>query len=115
MFLFIKSKARSVLIITFYLYLDETLMHGFKNQISLLVIEAIEKQIASSNVDTCLFTYIFNMFTKLKYLKYSDFNQSFYHQRLSFTTSPPTMFSSTLLKLDVKVHCVDDCLYLLDV
>jgi len=102
------------LIITFYLYLDETLMGGFKNQISSLVIETIDNEITSSNLDTCVFACIFNMYTNLKYLTYSNFHSGSYHQRLSFAVSPPTMFSSTLLELNVKVQCVDECLYLLD-
>lgn len=111
--MFIKSKGRSVLIITF-LCLDESLIDGFKNQISSLVIAAIAKECPSSKLNTRLFECILNMFTNLKYLNYSNFNRAAYHQQLSFEVSPPTIFSSTLLELKVKVRSIDDCLYLLD-
>ncbi|CAF1244129.1 unnamed protein product [Rotaria sp. Silwood1] len=82
------------------LLMDETLVHVFKNQISSLVIETINQYDKSADLDTRLFTCIFDIFTNLKYL---NFDPDFIcHQQISFVISPPTMFSSTLLELDVK-------------
>ncbi|CAF3873105.1 unnamed protein product [Rotaria sp. Silwood1] len=93
------------------LLMDETLVHVFKNQISSLVIETINKY-DKANLDTRLFTCIFDIFTNLKYL---NFDPDFIcNQQISFVVSPPTMFSSTLLELDVKVRFIEDCLYFLD-
>ncbi|CAF4694615.1 unnamed protein product, partial [Rotaria sp. Silwood2] len=93
--------------------LDETsLMYMLKNQISSLVIESIRKLYRSRDANTRIFTHILNTFINLQYLKFhSSFVSS---QRISFGYSPPTVFSSTLLELHVKVVSVDDCLYLLD-
>ncbi|CAF2774806.1 unnamed protein product [Rotaria sp. Silwood2] len=95
------------------LFTDETsLMHRFKNQILSVVIETIGIQGRSINLDTLIFTHIFNMFTNLQYLNY--YPSFLCYQRVSFRSSPPTVFSSTLLELRVKVLYVADCLYLLD-
>jgi hypothetical protein len=95
--------------IILYLFLDETfLMYMLKNQISSLVIESIRKLYRSTDANTCIFTHILNTFINLQYLKFhSSFVSS---QRISFGYSPPTVFSSTLLELHVKVASVDDCL-----
>ncbi|CAF1509322.1 unnamed protein product [Rotaria sordida] len=59
-----------------------------------------------------IFTNIFKNFPNLKYL---NFNPSFIcDQYISFNWSSPTIFSSTLLTLHVKVSSVIDCLHLLD-
>ncbi|CAF1178363.1 unnamed protein product [Rotaria sordida] len=94
------------------LFTDKTsLMHQFKNDILSFAIKTINIQDTTINLDTIMFTHIFNMFTNLKYLNFDPFFLCY--QRISFS-SPPTVFSSTLLELYVKVMCVKDCLYLLD-
>jgi len=52
------------------------------------------------------------MFTNLQYLNFGP--SLSYYQKLSFGTSPPAVFSSTLLKLHVGLVDFIDCLYLLD-
>ncbi|CAF3465394.1 unnamed protein product [Rotaria sp. Silwood1] len=92
--------------------LNETsLMHKYKHQISSLMIKTINKQDISVDIDTLIFTHIFNMFTNLQYLNLNPF---LCDQRTSFVYSPLTVFSSTLLELHVKVNFINDCLYLLD-
>ncbi len=95
------------------LCLDEIIFTDvFKNQILSFVIEIIEKNCCPPNMNTIVFTNILKNFTNLKYL---NFNPSFTcDQHLSFNWSPPTIFSSTLLTLHVKVGSVIDCLHLLD-
>jgi len=95
-----------------HLYLDETLIHRFKNQISSLVIKTITKQDRSRDVNTHIFTYIFNTFINLQYFK-SD-SLLFSYNRMSYKYSFPIVCSLTLLELHVKVGSFDDCLYLLD-
>ncbi|CAF1323703.1 unnamed protein product [Rotaria magnacalcarata] len=51
-------------------------------------------------------------FPNLKSLNYDPFDISY--QLISFVTSPPSVFSSILLELHVKVMRVQDCLHLLD-
>ncbi|CAF2368097.1 unnamed protein product [Rotaria sp. Silwood2] len=92
--------------------LNETsLMHKYKHQISSLMIKTINKRDISVDIDTLIFTHIFNMFTNLQYLNLNPF---LCDQRTSFVYSPLTVFSSTLLELHVKVNFINDCLYLLD-
>jgi hypothetical protein len=52
------------------------------------------------------------MFINLQYLKFGP--SSISYQQLSFGMSPPTVISSNLLELHVRVDCFTDCLYLLD-
>ena len=52
------------------------------------------------------------MFSKLESFYFGiSFDWS---QRLSFDNSPPNIFSSTLLELQVSLNDLTDCLYLLD-
>ncbi|CAF0818578.1 unnamed protein product [Rotaria sp. Silwood1] len=89
-----------------------SLMHQFKKGILSLTIETINIQReTSTHLNTLMFTHIFNMFTNLQYL---NFDPCFCYQRISFCCSPPTVFSSTLLELYIKVMYVQDCLCLLD-
>ncbi|CAM2717306.1 unnamed protein product [Rotaria socialis] len=63
---------------------------------------------------TSIINYILNVFTGLIYLKLSE---SLYKNcaRLLFDDEfLPTFRSSTLLKLNIRIQCFDDCLYLLD-
>jgi hypothetical protein len=88
-------------------------MHRFKkNDISFVINTINIQQGTSINLDTLMFTHIFNMFTNLQYLNFDPFFLCY--QRISFGSSPSTVFSSTLLELRVKVMYVQDCLYLLD-
>ncbi|CAF1219733.1 unnamed protein product [Rotaria sordida] len=95
------------------LFTDQTcLIEIFKNQISSLVIGTKNKCGLTENVNTLIFT---NILTILNNLKYLHFNPSLdTYQQISFNRSSPTIFSSTLLELHVKVMTIDDCLYLLD-
>ncbi|CAF0725862.1 unnamed protein product [Rotaria sordida] len=52
------------------------------------------------------------MFTNLRYLNFGPSLSEC--QQLSFGTSPPTVFSSTLSELHILVPRFIDCLYLLD-
>ncbi|CAM2706336.1 unnamed protein product [Rotaria socialis] len=96
------------------LFTDKTsVMHRLKNDILSFTINTINtQQGASINLDTLVFTHIFNMFTNLQYFNFDPFFLCY--QRISFGSSPPTVFSSTLLELHVKVMYIQDCLYLLD-
>jgi hypothetical protein len=100
--------------ILFYLYLDETLSSGiFKHQVSTLFITIDTNKKTSSTVVN-IFNEILNTFTSLIHL---ILYESLYDNRvqLYFSDPPPHTFrSSTLLKLNVKVQCFEDCLYLLD-
>jgi hypothetical protein len=107
----------SILKIIYYKFwsscLDETaLIHVVKNQILSFVIETIDKNCLAAIMNTIIFTNIFKNFSNLKYF---NFDPSFTcDQLISFNLSPPTVFSSTLLTLHVKVASINDCLYLLD-
>lgn len=59
-----------------------------------------------------IFTHIFAMFTNLKQLNFSTSPDI--DQRLSFSNSSLTVYSSILLELRVIMQSYDDCLYLLD-
>jgi hypothetical protein len=96
----------------FYFYLDETIIQKLKYQISSLVIKSVDKQNTSRDVNTQLFTNIFDTFINLQYFKFDSL--LFYDQRMSIIYSPRVVFSSVLLELHVKVDSFDDCLYLLD-
>ncbi|CAF3372367.1 unnamed protein product [Rotaria socialis] len=101
------------------LFTDETLSSGiFKNQIRTLFItidndddDSYEDMVLSA---TSIVNYILNVFTGLIYLK---FNESLYKNCARLLLDDeflPTFRSSTLLKLNIRVQCFDDCLYLLD-
>lgn len=87
-------------------------MHKYKNQISSLVIKTITTEDRSSDMNTLIFKHIFNIFTNLQNLNIDPLFLCY--ERISFRYSPPTVFSSTLLELRVKVKFINDCLYLLD-
>lgn len=55
---------------------------------------------------------IFTVFTNLRDLQFNELP----HKKVVLLTLdlPPMFFSSTLLKLSIKVHRFDECLYLLD-
>ncbi|CAF3943378.1 unnamed protein product [Rotaria magnacalcarata] len=101
------------------LFADETLSSGtFKNQIRTLFI-TIDNNNNDSYEDMCLsatsiVNYILNVFTGLIYLKLYE---SLYKNRVRLLFDDeflPSFRSSTLLKLNIRVRCFDDCLYLLD-
>ncbi|CAF1264653.1 unnamed protein product [Rotaria sordida] len=99
------------------LFTDETLSSGiFKNQITTLVITINRNddyfEMLSSVVN--IYDYIFSVFTHLIVVALYE---SSYKDcvRLCFNDSlHPNIRSSTLLKLNIKVQCFNDCLYLLD-
>ncbi|CAF1325904.1 unnamed protein product [Rotaria sordida] len=91
---------------------ESSLTHIFKNQISSLLIKIAANKKLIVDMCTFLFTYIITTFTNLQYL---NFDTSFLcHQRISFIKSSPTVYSSTLLIMHVKVNYLNDCLDLLD-
>ncbi|CAF5148255.1 unnamed protein product, partial [Rotaria magnacalcarata] len=82
---------------------DTTFNHTVKNQISSLVINIREN--INSNSSQCFYTNLFSLiFTTFLNLQYFNFAQSsLHHQRLSFGLSSPTLISSSLLELNVRV------------
>ncbi len=58
-------------------------------------------------------TQIFTNFSNLQYLSF-DPSVSGYEELSFDMSSPPIVFSSTLLEFHVTVHCYEDCLYLFD-
>ncbi|CAF3876280.1 unnamed protein product [Rotaria sordida] len=98
---------------TLRLFTDQnSLIHIFKNQILSLVIGTKNEQRLTYDVNTLIFTNIFTIFNNLKYLNF-DPSLTCY-QGIYFENSFPTILSSTLLELHIKVRTIDDCLYLLD-
>ncbi|CAF1049691.1 unnamed protein product [Adineta steineri] len=97
------------------IFTDEfCLIAKFKNQISSLLInfDGTVNQTATKDTHTLIFTQILTKFTNLKSLNFDQSSVSF--RRLSFSLSPPTIISSTLLELYVSTRNFNDCLYLLD-
>jgi hypothetical protein len=76
-------------------------MQRFKNQISSLTIKCVDKQTTSRDVNTHLFTHIFNTLINVQYLKFDSL--LLYDQRMSSVYLPPVVFSSNLFELHVKV------------
>ncbi|CAF1217451.1 unnamed protein product [Rotaria sp. Silwood1] len=102
-------------IFVFYSYLDEILLfHTFKNQILSLVIHMSrdDNQSITENINTIIFTNIFNMFINLQHFNFVS--SSIWYQMLSFDYSSPAFFSSNLFELHVSLDNSIDCLYLLD-
>ncbi|CAF3082595.1 unnamed protein product [Rotaria sp. Silwood2] len=96
------------------LFTSETLPSNvFKNQITILFITIDNnKETTLTVVNIC--DYILTVFTSLIYL---SLYESSYKNRLRLLFDdppPPTFHSSTLQKLNIKIQCFDDCLYLLD-
>ncbi|CAF2141767.1 unnamed protein product [Rotaria magnacalcarata] len=99
------------------LFTNETLLCGIlKNQITTLIItigrEESYSEMLLSMLNIC--NDIFTVFTHLIHLK---FYESSYKNRIRlFFDDPPlsTFRSATLLKLNIRLQCFDDCLYLLD-
>ncbi len=94
-----------------YLCLEETpLIPIFQNKISSPVIDVRQQNLTfTDNSPTNIFTSILTVFSKLEYFR---FGPCFWYQ-LHFQI-PPTISSSTLLELHVRLGCFIDCLYLLD-
>jgi hypothetical protein len=84
----------------------------FKNQISSLVIETTDKTYFEYDLHALIFTNLITMFSNLKCLNFDPCDVCF--QTISFKNLPPSVFSSTLLELYIKVNTMDDCLHLLD-
>ncbi|CAF3421382.1 unnamed protein product, partial [Rotaria sp. Silwood2] len=87
--------------------------HILKNQISSLVIGNETKHgYYNLDIPCIIFGNIFKNFQNLEYLKFEpsiNCNEKIFYNHLV-----PSIFSSTLLKLDVNVATIHDCLYLLD-
>ncbi|CAF2069168.1 unnamed protein product [Rotaria magnacalcarata] len=95
----------------FRIFTDETpLIHIFQSKISSLVVDIPQKSITGTgNSITDIFTAILTVFSKLEYFRFGPA----YCCQLRFQ-NPPTISSSTLLEMHVRVECFADCLYLLD-
>ncbi|CAF2601687.1 unnamed protein product [Rotaria sp. Silwood2] len=97
---------------------DETLSSGiFKNQIRTLFITIDNNDDSYEGMflwSTRIVNYILNACTSIIYL---TLYESLYKNRVRLLFDDeflPTFRSSTLLKLNIRVQCFDDCLYLLD-
>ncbi|CAF3369688.1 unnamed protein product [Rotaria socialis] len=95
----------------FRIFTDETpLIHIFQSKISSLVVDIPQKSITDTgNSITDIFTAILTVCSKLEYFRFGPA----YCCQLRFQ-NPPTISSSTLLEMHVRVECFVDCLYLLD-
>ncbi len=96
------------------LYLDETrLTRIFQDKISSLVIDDVQyKNIdITDNSKANIFAYILTLFSKLEYFHYRP---TFWYQSLFQIPPNPSISSSILLELHVKLVNFTDCLYLLD-
>ncbi|CAF1450742.1 unnamed protein product, partial [Rotaria magnacalcarata] len=95
----------------FRIFTDETpLIHISQSKISSLVVDIPQKSITGTgNSITDIFTAILTVFSKLEYFRFGPA----YCCQLRFQ-NPPTISSSTLLEMHVRVECFADCLYLLD-
>ena len=68
--------------------------------------------ISSSDLNPLIFTQIFAVFNKLKYLRFGPSSSTY--STFSFVMLPPTVISPSLLELHINVEYFTDCLYLLD-
>ena len=96
------------------LCLDKSpLVHIFQNQISSLVIDFVQNEpsFVTKDGNANLFASILSVFSKLQCFHFG--RPPFHYQRLWFKIAP-TIFSSTLLELHVRLEYFTDCLYLLD-
>ncbi|CAM4901499.1 unnamed protein product [Rotaria socialis] len=99
------------------LFTDEILSSGiFKNQITTLLITTNKNddyhEASLSVEEICV--YIFNVCARLTAL---TFYESSHRSPLRFNfaeLSPPNLYSSSLLILNIRVQCFANCLYLLD-
>ncbi len=98
-----------------YFYLDDSILtYVNKDKILSLVIDTSKNKnkILRSDMIDIVFPHIFTMFINLQYLNFGM--SSIFYPKLSFGMSPPSVTSSNLLELHVRVHYFTDCLYLLD-
>ncbi|CAF4580535.1 unnamed protein product [Rotaria sp. Silwood2] len=99
------------------LFTDEILSSGiFKNQIKMLLITMDKNddyyEMISSVENIC--NYIFNILTRLTSLTLYETSYRCPVRLNFYNPLPFTIFSSTILILNVRVQCFEDCLYLLD-
>jgi hypothetical protein len=96
-----------------FVFLDETLLnHQLKKQISSLVIQTTGHNDYPLVLNELLFTNLVNMFSNLKSLDFNPYKV--YHQIISMSRIPFSVYSSTLRELSVQVRSIDDCLSILD-
>jgi len=95
-------------------YLDKNIFnHIYRYQISTFAITfTMLKNSDLIPTYAFIFTQILTNLTNLKSLKFHPYSNNF--DALYFGNSPPTVISSTLLELYVRVKHFSDCLYLLD-
>lgn len=94
----------------FLLFLDKSaLVHIFHTQIVTLSINGDMDYAKHLMIKLAkFFAYILTTFTSILHLKfYESYPGVLFDDR-------PSVFSSTLTELHIDVHCLDDCLYLLD-
>ncbi len=98
----------------FYLDRNNFLNDTFRSQIiSLTIGHFVGKQAhLPLSSDEHIFMDIFTIFTNLQCLNFVSFLLSY--KTLSFKFTPPTVFSSNLLELHVRLDNITDCLYVLD-
>lgn len=102
---FVNNKKRSSI-------LDETFITDLlKKQITSLVNRTTGYEYPYG-INTLIFTNLINMIGNLICLNFDSTNVCY--QTISFVNISPFISSSTLSELYIKVHSVDDCLYLLD-
>ncbi|CAF0910860.1 unnamed protein product [Rotaria sordida] len=87
-----------------------------KRQISSLVIDISKDEkhisILKKDVNKIIFTQIFTMFNNLQYSTFGP--SSMWHQQFSFDMPSPSVISSNLLELRIRVTYFTDLFYLLD-
>ncbi|CAF3082047.1 unnamed protein product, partial [Rotaria sp. Silwood2] len=93
---------------------NNSFLNIYTKQITSFIIRFNNKsQRLLSNLLPVIFTLIFEMFTKLDYLNFTANLGD--HQQISFEiSSPPSIVSANLLKLNINMDSFNDCLYLLD-
>lgn len=97
-----------------FLYLDESSLVSIdKNQILALVINRITyEKVSSEDKNPRILAHIFTTFPNLQYLNFCA--SSIWYCGLSFTKPYPTINSSTLLELHIRLMSFSGCIYILD-
>ena len=99
------------------LYLEKSpFNHVLKQQISELVITISDETLNGLNVKllTAIYNCIFRIVTNLKYLDIDGSDTYMFSRSLLTGLPSTTCCSSSIVHLRIKMHNIDDCLYLLD-
>jgi len=98
-----------------FFYLDESSLISIdKNQILALVIERTTygKVSPTDDANARILSHIFTTFSNLQYFNFCP--SSIWNQRLGFVNPYPSINSSTLLELHIRLMSFSGCLYILD-